>query len=115
VAQAEARLDQARADLKRMEAIGDMASSADIERLQTQVRIDEAAVRHARAQLDQAIIRAPFDGTASGVEIEVGEFAAPGSPVMRLSELDPVKVTLSVPDRDVVALRPGMPLQINAL
>ncbi len=114
-AQADARLLQARSDLRRVEALGDMASEADRERAATEVRVAEASLQLATAQLDQAVIRAPFDGVASAVDVEVGEYAPPGSPVMRLSQMDPVKVTLSVPDRDVVALQAGMPVRVGAL
>jgi len=114
VEQAQAQLEQAQADLKRVQALGDMASQADLDRAGTQAKVAQAGLDLARAQLDKAVIRAPFAGRVSGVDIEIGEFAAPGSPVLRLAELDPVKVKLSVPDRDVVALKDGMPVEITA-
>lgn len=114
VEQAEARLALAEAGLKRTRSLGDMASGADVDKAETEVKVASASLRLAKAQLDQAVIRAPFAGVVSAVDIEVGEFAAPGSPVLRLSQLDPVKVTLSVPDRDVVALQAGMPVSVTA-
>lgn len=112
--QAQARYDLAQADLKRVQALGDMASQADRDRAETQAKVAKAGLDLARAQLDKAVIRAPFAGHVSGVDIEVGEFAAPGSPVLRLSLLDPIKIKLSVPDRDVVALKEGMSVDVTA-
>ncbi len=59
------------------------------------------------------MIRAPFDGVVAEVGVKRGEFAPPGQPVVRVIALDPVKVTLSVADRDVVALAEGMPAMVS--
>ncbi|MGC6492979.1 MAG: efflux RND transporter periplasmic adaptor subunit, partial [Myxococcota bacterium] len=100
-AQAEAQLQQAEADLRRQQALGELASAATLQQLETAVAIATAGAELARTQLSRATIRAPFDGVIGGIDIEVGEVANPGAPVARLVKLDPIKVQLSVSDRDV--------------
>jgi membrane fusion protein (multidrug efflux system) len=52
-------------------------------------------------------IRAPFSGVVGQVGAEAGEILAPGHPVVRLVDMSSVEVSLSVSDRDVVALTEG--------
>lgn len=112
VDQAEAQLEQAKGDLARLERLGDLGTAAEIARFTTQVKVAESQLRIARSQLDRAVIRAPFDGTVGALNISKGEMANPGAPIVRLVQLDPVRVTLSVSDRDVVSLRPGAPARV---
>lgn len=114
VAQTEAQLELAQSELRRTEALGDLASEAQLEGARTNVRVLEAGLRQVRAQYRRARITAPFAGTMAQVDIEVGEVAGPGRAIARLVQLDPVRVTLSVPDRDVVALSPGMDVEVTS-
>ncbi|TNE92464.1 MAG: efflux RND transporter periplasmic adaptor subunit [Deltaproteobacteria bacterium] len=114
VQQAEAQLELARADLGRVEALGDLASKAQLDGARTQVKVLEAGLTRAQAQYRRARITAPFAGTVASIDLEVGEVVGPGSPVARLVQLDPVRVSLSVPDRDVVALATGMEVEVTS-
>lgn len=111
---ASARLDLARSELDRQQRMGDLASLAQVERADVDVRVAEASLRQARAQLARAYVRAPFAGVVGDTFIDPGEVAVPGAPVARLVQIDKVRVTLSVADRDVVALREGMPVKVSA-
>lgn len=113
LAQSQAQLAQAEGDLARAERLGDLATEAQLSGLRTQVQVAEANVRIARNQLDRAVIRAPFAGTVGAVAVDKGEVANPGSPVVRLVDLDPVLVNLSVSDRDVVALSEGLDARVS--
>jgi RND family efflux transporter MFP subunit len=61
----------------------------------------------------RAVIRAPFAGVIVDLDVEQGEVAAPGAPIARLLQLDPIQVSVSVTDRDVAALEVGDKAQIN--
>lgn len=112
--QAEARLALAEGELERLGQLGDLATAAQLQQARTQVKVAKAGLRQAQAQVDRALIRAPFAGTLGGLDVEEGEYAAPGTPILRLVKLDPVVVTLSVPDRDMVALEEGMAVVVSA-
>ncbi len=111
--QAEAQLALAEAELERVRQLGDLATASQLQGAETQAVVARAARDMAAAQLSRAVITAPFPGVVSNIDIEVGEFAAPGQPVARLLQLDPVTVTVTVPDRDVVSLREGMSAQVT--
>ena len=113
VDQAEAQASQAAAALERQQALGDLASPAALEAAQTNAVVAEATARQARARLARAAISAPFDGVVADIDVEVGGHLPPGGPVARVVQLDPVRVTLSVADRDVVSLREGDPVQVQ--
>jgi membrane fusion protein (multidrug efflux system) len=111
----QARLDQAlvaernaRRELDRARALGDALAPSQLEAAESLVLAAEAATRLARVGVTRSTITAPFSGVTVAVEVEQGEVAPPGAPLIRLVQLDPVKVTLTVSDRDVVALREGM-------
>jgi membrane fusion protein, multidrug efflux system len=111
--QARAEHEQAKSDRTRVQAMGEAASRAQREASQTRLLIAEAGLKLAEAQVARSLIVAPFDGVIGQMELDVGEVTPPGAPVARLVQLQPVLVTVSVADRDVAALRPGMPAKVS--
>lgn len=111
--QAQAQLTQAQDDLNRAKTLADLAVEAQVVKLETQVQVMEANLALAQNQLDRATVRAPFDGVVGAIAVSKGEVTGPGAPVLRLVQLDPIKVVLSVSDRDVVALKPGLPARVT--
>ena len=110
---AEAQLAQAQAERARLDKMGDFVTdqqlvSANTQVKQAQAQRDQAAIRKSRS-----VIKAPFSGTIASINAEPGEVTNPGTPIARVVQLDPIKVTLSVPDRDVVALTKGMPVKLT--
>jgi len=112
--QAKAQLEQAEVELRRLEQIGDMASPAQLDGVRTQQKVAAASLRQAETRLSRAVIRTPFEGVVANVAVERGESVGPGSPVVRVVQLDPAVVNLSVADRDVVSLEKGMPVEVTA-
>ena len=58
----------------------------------------EAAVRRAEHDLERTEIRAPHGGLVGTRHAEVGEWAAPGSPLLELLAVDVVETRVSLPD-----------------
>ncbi|MEM6292714.1 MAG: efflux RND transporter periplasmic adaptor subunit [Myxococcota bacterium] len=74
-------------------------TTREVERLETQQATLKAQLRNAKGTLVQAkdrvgaaTLSAPFDGTITAVQTEVGEFIAPGVVAVVLAELDPISV-----------------------
>lgn len=111
--QAKVELAAAQRELSRASALAGVIPKAELDAAQTRVDAAAAAIKAQQVNLNYSVIRAPFSGTVAQVEAEVGEVATPGAPLLRLVKLDPVKVTVSVPGRDVVALTEGMPAQVT--
>jgi RND family efflux transporter MFP subunit len=114
VDQAKAQLARAQDDLSRMQALGDLGTDSALSQSTTAVTLAEASLRQATIQLERAFVRAPFAGVIAARAIEEGEVANPGNPAFRLIQLDPAIVSLSVSDRDVVALKEGMEVSVIA-
>lgn len=111
--QAAAELTAAKRELGRLEKIQGLVPQAELDQAKT--RRDAAAAGHRVAELQthRASITAPFSGVIAARNAELGEVASPGVPLLRVVQLDPIKVTLSVSDRDVVSLRLGSPVQVR--
>lgn len=112
--QARVELDAAQRELERAQRLVGAVSQQTIDGAETRVAAARAQIRTLQVQAGRAQVRAPFAGTIAELDVERGEVMAPGQPLARLVQLDPVHVTLAVPDRDVVALREGMPAVVRA-
>jgi membrane fusion protein (multidrug efflux system) len=111
--QAKAQLDQATADLRRLEALGNLASQAQLDGVNTQLRIAKANADLTGINLSRSVLKAPFDGVVAQLVATPSEVANPGAPLIRVVQLDPVSVSASVSDRDVVAMRTGMTAKVT--
>ena len=77
------------------------AAQANIDRAQ-------AAVDIAKAQLAQATLAAPFDGTIAAVEISPAEFANPGQIIIVMGDLTHFQIeTTDLSEKDVPAVKVG--------
>lgn len=112
-AQAKVELEAAKRELARSQAMADAIPRAELEAAQTRVDAANAALTAQQVNVGYSTVRAPFSGTVAQVQAEVGEVATPGAALLRLVQLDPIKVTVSVPGRDVVALNEGMPALVS--
>lgn len=82
----------------------------------------EAELLSARARLlrtslevDDCILRAPFDGEVSDRMLDPGAFARPGTWAVTVVDRSTVRVTADVPELDFAAVAPGTAVQIRAL
>lgn len=67
----------------------------------------------ARQQLLDTELRSPLDGAVRERQVEVGEYRAAGTPVLTVVRTDPLRLQLSVPERDTPDLRPGLPVRVR--
>lgn len=76
-----------------------------------------AALGLARKRLDDATLRSPWSGFVSMRSVQVGEMASAGHPVFQIVELDPVEITVGVPETDIRLVRLGQTaaVQVPAL
>lgn len=111
--QARVEVESAQRELQRAERLRDAISAQQREAAADRLNAARAAQRTAQVQAGRAVIRAPFAGTIAKLDAERGEVVAPGAPIVRLVQLNPVHISLAVPDRDVTALRVDMPARIR--
>jgi RND family efflux transporter MFP subunit len=67
----------------------------------------------ARQQRVDTVITSPIEGAVSERRASVGEYLAPGAPVVTLVKLHPLRLRLAVPERDATAVRVGQPVVVT--
>ncbi|HLR78203.1 MAG TPA: efflux RND transporter periplasmic adaptor subunit [Burkholderiaceae bacterium] len=65
----------------------------------SELKVRQAAVSMARAQLDKTVIKAPFDGLAGLRHVSVGDYVSPGSDLVLLESIDPLNVDFRIPEQ----------------
>lgn len=75
--------------------------------------VTEASLRSLQIQLNKSIVKAPFDATVDRMFMEKDEFTDTGKPLVRLVQLDKVKVSVGVPERDVLNFKPGDKVKVE--
>jgi multidrug resistance efflux pump len=86
----------------------DQASAAEI--AQARARLEQAtlAVTQAERQIQDAEIRAPFDGTVTSVDVRAGELVGPGQALIVLADLHTLRAeTTDLSERDVDRVNVG--------
>lgn len=100
---AQANLNQAWTDFKKWENGPDPQ----------EVESAKAKVAAAQAALGQAWIKAPFDGTITGAEAQIGDRTAASQLAFRLDNLSTQYIDLDVSEIDIHKIQIGQPAEIN--
>ncbi|MEA3408662.1 MAG: HlyD family efflux transporter periplasmic adaptor subunit [Chloroflexota bacterium] len=104
---ARAAVRQAEAQLAQVQR-GASTKEIKVERARAAVSSAEAGVSQAQAALEGAVLKAPFDGTVTTLDVAVGEAATPGAPLLTLADLEHLRVeTTDLSERDVAAVEVG--------
>ena len=107
---------QANRDRRRIEKLTteQVATVADLEKAITQedalhasVQAAEARLAEADRLLEETVLKAPFDGTVTDLNIQAGEWAVPGQPAVELTGDGPVELVVEVPESVVFHMEPG--------
>ena len=67
----------------------------------------------ARQQRADTVVASPIDGAVSERRASVGEFLAAGAPVVTLVKIHPLRLRLTVPERDATAVRVGQTVLVT--
>lgn len=93
LAAAQAQVDSAQAALSRL-----TPTDLTIAVAQAQVKQAQAGLEVLNAQLEKSRIVAPSDGVVTKRSVNPGEIAAAGGALLTISQLDPVELTIYVPE-----------------
>ena len=91
-------------------------SAAQVRSVEEELSLKEAEFARITAQLETRRIRSPIEGTVVEVFKEVGEFVSATEPViLRVVQLDPLRVVFSVPTATAATLAAGreVPLSVG--
>jgi len=116
IAQAEARLVEARRAYDRYKTLGDQgwASKAQVDQFEAAWRSAQADVSAAKARQNDRMIRAPFAGVVGLSDVAPGALVNPGAPIVTLDDVSVMRVDFQVPERYLGQLREGQTLLATA-
>ncbi len=97
---AQQEVDQKKAD----------AASADARMMALQAQATGSSL-----QVNDCVLRAPFDGEVGAREVDPGAFVRPGTAIATIIDRHTVRVAADVPEQDFSAVAPGRPVRLHLL
>ena len=101
---------------------GGFASPNEIERhaadsasKAAQLMETEARMQRATLEVNDCVLRAPFEGEIAARFVDPGAFVHPGTPVATVIDRRTVRVVGEVPEADFEVVAPSTPVQVQAL
>lgn len=113
--QAQANLSLASSQHRRAQELtkqGFISKQANDEAL-SQLNVQQAAVALAKAQLGKTVITAPFDGLIGLRTVSVGDYVSPGTDLVPLESIDPLKVDFRIPEQFLASVHIGTRLSLS--
>jgi RND family efflux transporter MFP subunit len=114
VAEARAALADARAQFQALILFDDEITDPEVRRRREEVarsssglNAAEVRLRQTEVQLARATVRAPFGGRVADLDVVEGSWVTPGTELMTVVELDPIKVEVQVLEAELGYLREG--------
>lgn len=111
---AEATRERARAILARISSLEKKSASSkdDLEAAQSQVMIAQAKVESINAQIQKKRIVAPFDGLVGVRRVNLGQYIAPGTPIVSIHSLDKLRINFRLPQQFFSLVNPGQEVKV---
>jgi RND family efflux transporter MFP subunit len=91
------------ADIKRYTVLAsaDAIQGIQLEKSQLALKSAQAQKSTLNEQLSKTTVYAPFDGIITAKLSEIGSFAAPGVPILQLTDIKTLKFTINVSENDI--------------
>jgi RND family efflux transporter MFP subunit len=106
-------------DLERAQTVYEkqLLSQEEYDRIRSDYETQKAATDLARLELNYTTIRAPISGWVSLRHIKPGNMVQPNEAAFRITDFDPLRAVLHIPERDLAKLAVGQPatLRLDAL
>lgn len=79
----------------------------------SELKVQQAAVALAKAQLEKTVIKAPFDGLVGLRHVSVGDYVSPGHDLVLLESINPLNVDFRVPEQFLGVVRVGSRISLR--
>lgn len=116
LARAAAQLEQARRNFEREKRLLEKEASTaqTVKSLENTFQIAEAGYHEARTMLSYTVITAPFGGVITAKNVQAGDLATAGTPLLVLEDTRRLRVVASVPEALAVGIEIGarLPFEI---
>jgi membrane fusion protein, multidrug efflux system len=98
ISEVETNLELAKTVYQRQKKLWEQQIGSEIQFLEARNKVEslETRLKTLKAQMDMAIMRAPFDGIVDDIFIKVGELAMPGSRIMLILNLSKLYINADV-------------------
>lgn len=107
---AQLKNDNARfANLRKEQAV----SSMEAEKMELALKTAEVQLKQLQKQLRGTKILAPFSGVVSKKMADLGSMVMPGTPIVELIDISQLKLSISVPERDVLKFKKGQSVDVS--
>jgi RND family efflux transporter MFP subunit len=115
IQEAQLNLDNLKNDNARYSSLkkDNVIASAEVEKIELAVKTTEVKIKQLQRQLRSTSIVAPFNGIVSKRMVDLGSMIMPGTPIVELTDISSLKLTISVPERDVLKFTKGQTIAAN--
>lgn len=109
-------LERAEVELAKRERVFDrtqkiyekqLVSTEEFERIRSEYETQKVARDLAEVQVEYATVRAPISGVVSARHIKAGNMISQNEPAFRITDFDPLRAVIHVPERELNKLRKG--------
>lgn len=106
---AKANYEQNKADVSHYEALvqGNAIPATQLDKATLLLKSTEIQIRTLEKQIKNTTLVSPFSGVVTLKLIDLGSVVGPGTPLIQLTDIGTVKLTINVPERDIMKFRVG--------
>ncbi len=111
----EVQLDGVKADVNRYTKLAqaEAVPGVNLEKALIQQRSLDVQLKTLRDQLARTTLTAPFSGIVTQRFFDLGSVLVPGAPLVQLTDISGLKLTVAVPEKEVLLFRAGQPVHIT--
>jgi HlyD family secretion protein len=84
-----------------------------VKQLDAQVQQARAARDLAKQRVEDAILRAPFDGVVTKAELDLGSYVAAARPVLSVADVSELRVKVNIDETDIARVKVGQDVTIG--
>ena len=102
-------IEQLKNDNARFSALKkeNVVANVEVEKVELGLKSAEVQLKQLQKQLRSSSIVAPFSGVVSKKMVDLGSMVMPGTPIVELTDVSSLKISFSVPERDVLKFIKG--------
>jgi len=114
--QVNVQIETLQKDLARYQILADADAipAVKLEKVQQGIKTAETQKQAIQTKISKTTIRAPFTGIVTMKFQEIGAFAAPGVPLLLLTDISDLKFTINVPEHNLDLFKKGQTYTIKA-
>jgi multidrug efflux system membrane fusion protein len=111
--QAQQRLASANLARTKELAAKQFSSKQSVDQLQSELDQARAGIAKSQAIIDHMVVKAPFGGMLGIRQVNLGQYLAPGTAVVTLTDLDTLYVDFTLPEQDRAELSINQPVEFR--